>query len=65
MKKTARRIVVVTSRFPFGSQEAYLSAELEELTQYFDEVVVAPVRPPGVTAESTSSPEVSKFWLGR
>jgi colanic acid/amylovoran biosynthesis glycosyltransferase len=46
VKKTARRIVVVTSRFPFGSQEAYLSAELEELTQYFDKVVVAPVRPP-------------------
>ncbi len=46
MKKTTRRIVVVTSRFPFGSQEAYLSAELEELTNYFEEVVVAPVRPP-------------------
>jgi colanic acid/amylovoran biosynthesis glycosyltransferase len=44
--RPARRIVVVTSRFPFGSQEAYLSAELEELTHYFEEVVVAPVRPP-------------------
>ncbi len=73
MKKTARRIVVVTSRFPFGSQEAYLSAELEELTQYFEEVVVAPVRPPASPpkhvvpggVEVLAWPLISRRLLGR
>lgn len=40
------RLAVVTSRFPFGSQESYLAVELAELARYFDEVFVVPVRPP-------------------
>lgn len=42
----ARRIVVVTSRYPFGSQEAYLSTELAELRRHLDRIAVMPVRPP-------------------
>lgn len=40
------RLVLVTARFPFGSQEAYLNVELGELARHFDDVVVVPVRPP-------------------
>jgi glycosyltransferase involved in cell wall biosynthesis len=43
---SAGRLVLVTARFPFGSQEAYLNVELGELARYFDDVVVVPVRPP-------------------
>ncbi len=46
MNAPARRLVVVTSRYPFGNQEAYLNAELAELTRYFERIVVVPVRPP-------------------
>ena len=40
------RIVVVPSRYPYGSQEAYLGTELGELKKYFERIVVAPLRPP-------------------
>ncbi len=46
MSGRAKRLIVVTSRFPFGPQEAYLTSELDELVRYFDRVVVMPVRPP-------------------
>lgn len=46
MSASARRLIVVTSRYPFGSQEAYLNLELAELGGYFDRVAVMPVRPP-------------------
>jgi colanic acid/amylovoran biosynthesis glycosyltransferase len=46
MNAKARRLVVVTSRYPFGSQEAYLNTELAELRRHFDRIVVVPVRPP-------------------
>jgi len=41
------RLIVVTSRFPFGTQEAYLTAELGELVKHFGRVAVVPVRKPG------------------
>ena len=47
------RLIVVTSRFPFGSQESYLSGELAELARHFEEVVVVPVRPPASPAQHT------------
>ncbi len=50
MKQHTRRLVVVTSRFPFGTQEAYLSAELAELARHFSAVAVVPVRPPRTPA---------------
>lgn len=46
MSARRTRLAVVTSRFPFGSQESYLAVELAELARYFDEVIVVPVRPP-------------------
>lgn len=46
MKNTPRKIVIVPSRFPFGSQEAYLTSELAELAKYFERIVVVPLRPP-------------------
>lgn len=46
VSRLAQRLMVVTSRYPFGDQEAYLTSELEELVRYFDRVVVVPVRPP-------------------
>jgi colanic acid/amylovoran biosynthesis glycosyltransferase len=46
MSVAARRLIVVTSRYPFGSQEAYLNTELAELARYFERIVVIPVRPP-------------------
>ncbi len=46
VSRRAKRLIVVTSRFPFGAQEAYLTSELDELVRYFDRVVVVPVRPP-------------------
>jgi glycosyltransferase involved in cell wall biosynthesis len=39
-------LLVVTSRFPFGSQEAYLTAELRELLAHVEQIAVAPIRPP-------------------
>ncbi|MFY9665861.1 MAG: glycosyltransferase [Candidatus Cybelea sp.] len=50
MSAKARRLVVVTARYPFGSQEAYLNTELAELRRYFDRIVVVPVRPPASAA---------------
>ena len=47
---SAGRLILVTSRFPFGSQEAYLNVELAELARYFTDVVVVPVRPPASPA---------------
>ena len=44
------RLIVVTSRFPFGSQEAYLSVELAELARHFEHLVVVPVRTPTTPA---------------
>ncbi|MGC1379747.1 MAG: glycosyltransferase [Candidatus Baltobacteraceae bacterium] len=54
----ARRLVVVTSRYPFGSQEAYLNAELAELRAYFEKIVVVPVRPPPGPARQAVPPGV-------
>src|SRR5260370_11933127 len=42
----ARRIVIVSSRYPFGSQETYLGTELGELVNYFERIAVVPVRAP-------------------
>ncbi len=50
MSATARRLVVVTSRYPFGSQESYLNAELAELRRHFERIVIIPVRPPASVA---------------
>jgi colanic acid/amylovoran biosynthesis glycosyltransferase len=50
MSTRAGRLVVVTSRFPFGSQEAYLSAELGELVKHFERIAVMPVRTPAAPA---------------
>ncbi|HEX4014789.1 MAG TPA: glycosyltransferase family 4 protein [Candidatus Cybelea sp.] len=47
---SAGRLILVTARFPFGSQEAYLNVELAELARYFDDVVVVPARPPASQA---------------
>lgn len=46
MNAAAKRIVIVSSRFPYGNQEAYLSTELGELTQYFESITVVPLRSP-------------------
>ncbi len=51
MNAPARRLIVVTSRFPFGSQESYLRGELAELARYYDELVIVPVRPPAAPAQ--------------
>jgi colanic acid/amylovoran biosynthesis glycosyltransferase len=51
MSRAMGRLVVVTSRFPFGSQESYLRGELAELARHFEEVVVVPVRPPASPAQ--------------
>jgi len=48
--KPARKLLIVTSRYPFGSQEAYLNTELAELAPYFERVVVAPMRTPSSPA---------------
>ncbi len=50
MSARAGRLVIVTSRFPFGSQEAYLSAELGELVKHFERIAVMPVRTPAAPA---------------
>jgi colanic acid/amylovoran biosynthesis glycosyltransferase len=42
----ARRLIVVTSRYPFGTQEAYLNTELAELKKYFERIAIVSVRPP-------------------
>ncbi|HEY2555415.1 MAG TPA: glycosyltransferase family 4 protein [Candidatus Cybelea sp.] len=47
---SAKRLILVTARFPFGSQEAYLNVELAELARHFDDVVVVPARPPASRA---------------
>ncbi|HEY1883287.1 MAG TPA: glycosyltransferase family 4 protein [Candidatus Cybelea sp.] len=47
---SAGRLILVTARFPFGSQEAYLNVELAELARHFDDVVVVPARPPASEA---------------
>ena len=54
----ARKLVVVPSRFPYGSQEAYLSVELAELAQYFDKIVVAPLRPPAAVLAQRVPPGI-------
>jgi colanic acid/amylovoran biosynthesis glycosyltransferase len=51
MAAQARRLVVVTSRYPFGSQEAYLQTELAELRRHLDRIAVMPVRPPKSPAQ--------------
>lgn len=50
MSAKGGRLVLVTSRFPFGSQEAYLSAELAELVKHFERIAVMPVRTPAAPA---------------
>jgi glycosyltransferase involved in cell wall biosynthesis len=42
---TALKLVIVTSRFPFGGHEAFLGPELDELAKHFEKVVLVPVRP--------------------
>lgn len=42
----ARKLLIVTSRFPFSTQETYLKTELGELINYFQSVAVMPVRTP-------------------
>lgn len=51
MSAAGRRLVLVTARFPFGSQEAYLSAELGELAKHFERIAVMPVRAPAAPAK--------------
>ncbi len=46
MSPEGRRLIVVTSRYPFGTQETYLNTELAELTHHFERIAVVPVRPP-------------------
>lgn len=58
MKNRAKSLLVVTSRFPFGSQEAYLGAELSELLRHFERVAVVPVRPPQGPARHSVPPGV-------
>ena len=58
MKSRARRIVLVTSRYPFSFQEAYVSSELMELARHFERIVVVPVRPPNGAAQHSVPPGV-------
>lgn len=43
-------LLVVSSRFPYGHQETYLTTELRELAPYFERVAVAPLRSPAPPA---------------
>jgi colanic acid/amylovoran biosynthesis glycosyltransferase len=63
------RLVIVSSRCPFGNREPYLLAELRELTRHFDTITVLPVHSPsgalqplpngaGALAWSFVSPEI-------
>ncbi|HEV7180702.1 MAG TPA: glycosyltransferase [Candidatus Baltobacteraceae bacterium] len=58
MNAPARRLLIVSSRFPFGSQEAYLGTELTELVKYFDRIAVVPLRPPTSAAVHRVPPGV-------
>ncbi|HZY99330.1 MAG TPA: glycosyltransferase [Candidatus Baltobacteraceae bacterium] len=58
MSGEAKRLVVVTSRFPFGTQEGYLGTELAELTKHFQQIAVVPVRPPAGPARHPVPPGV-------
>jgi glycosyltransferase involved in cell wall biosynthesis len=40
----AKRLLIVTSRFPFGNAESFLDAELAELATHFERIAVLPVR---------------------
>ena len=40
-----RKLVIVTSRFPFGGHEAFLAPELDELAKHFERIVLVPVHP--------------------
>jgi colanic acid/amylovoran biosynthesis glycosyltransferase len=40
------RVVVVSSRWPYSTQEPYLTHELRELATHFDNITVVPARPP-------------------
>ena len=46
MSERFKHVIVVPSRYPFGSQEAYLATELSELAKYVDRITVVPLRPP-------------------
>lgn len=39
------RIAYITSQFPYGPNEAFLSAELQALAQYTGDIVIIPTRP--------------------
>jgi colanic acid/amylovoran biosynthesis glycosyltransferase len=53
-----RRLVIVTSRFPFGSQESYLATELGELARYFERIAIVPVRTPAAPESHLMPPRV-------
>jgi len=40
------KLLVVSSRYPFGNKEPYLRTELVELAQHFERITVIPVRNP-------------------
>lgn len=42
----AKRLVIVTSKFPFGNAESFLDAELAELATHFERIAVLPVHAP-------------------
>lgn len=44
MNGNAKRLLIVTSRFPFGNAESFLDAELAELATHFERIAVLPVR---------------------
>lgn len=56
MNARAGRLAVVTSRFPFESQESYLAVELAELARHFAEIYVLPARPPASTTRRHELP---------
>lgn len=39
------KVACITSQFPFGPSEAFLSAELSTLAQYAQDIVIVPTRP--------------------
>lgn len=72
MNARAKRLVIVTSRFPFGNAESFLDTELAELAKHFERIAVLPVHaprgarrpmPPGV--ETLAWPTVDFALAGR
>ena len=61
----AKKIIIISQKYPFGNGENYMERELHFFAQSYDEVVLLPLHPTGVSRDLNPNIQLSTFFKNK